>query len=943
MLGAVGLALLMVISAAAAGLLSPTTHPHGSNSLSVRATGSPRPSISRAPADPPVRSTEAYTSSTLRSYGTTGSSTLGLSTVPKVSDTLVLFNNTLVPGNYLAGNGLDPKDAAYDPVNGMLYIAEYGTSNLSIVDPATNLVVGSIPVGGVLAGITYDSGTNELFVSGGGLGLSVIDPTTNTIVATVATSEGPWGLAYDSGAHEVFVADYFSANVSVFSDVTNSLVATIPVGDYPVGVTYDPVLGEIFVGDYSPGQPGVSVINDTSNTVVATISLINDPEYVLYDPLNEDVYVSNLYNLTVLSASTYAVVVNYTLDGFVEEFAFDSGTDQIFASTSDGNVTVVDAANNSLVGNVSLGSGTATGFGGIAYDGAAGEIFVTGQIFNVFVISDSSDTVIANITVGFTPYASAFDSAKDELFETSWQYGDRVAIVSTTTDHLLSYIEVDTGAVAALYDSGRGEIFIAGDSGISVINDTNNSVVATIPAIASAGGMAYDPANGEVFVLDDYGGSISVINDTNNSVVLSPTVVPYAVALTYDSGRGQLFVANAEYGNSSGNVITILNGSTLAFVANVTLAGYGYLLGYDSGAGDVYVSTSYGHLLNISVISDRTDSVLATLPIGALQGGFAYDPTQGEEYATNYAIGDAHIGTNVTVISDATDSIVASVTVGDEPVGASFDAATDQVFVANYGLGTVSIIGQVPGYTATFTESGLPSGTTWTVVLNGSTQSSSGSSIVFPATNGTEPFTVNSVSGYTAAPTSGSLTIEGTSVAKAIQFTATSSGSSPPPTYAVTFSESGLTTGTGWTVDLNGTSKGSTTTLIEFDASNGTETFTVGAVTGYTVAPASGSVTISGAPAGESLIFTSTSSPTSGKNGTGGSGGSSTVLGLPATEGYLLILLIVIILLAVAIVVMRSRRGGNSPPDPNGPAGPGPGASSTPGAPSGTGEPPPPQ
>ena len=41
------------------------------------------------------------------------------------------------------------------------------------------------------------------------------------------------------------------------------------------------------------------------------------------------------------------------------------------------------------------------------------------------------------------------------------------------------------------------------------------------------------------------------------------------------------------------------------------------------------------------------------------------------------------------------------------------DAATDQVFVANYEQGTVSVISQTPGYTATFNESGLTTGTSW--------------------------------------------------------------------------------------------------------------------------------------------------------------------------------------------------------------------------------------
>ena len=81
---------------------------------------------------------------------------------------------------------------------------------------------------------------------------------------------------------------------------------------------------------------------------------------------------------------------------------------------------------------------------------------------------------------------------------------------------------------------------------------------------------------------------------------------------------------------------------------------------------------------NVSVISDSTDSVVATLAIGLQPWGVAYDAAQGEVYIPQAQ------GSNVSVISDTTDTVVATITgVGADLTGAAYDAATGTVYVAD--------------------------------------------------------------------------------------------------------------------------------------------------------------------------------------------------------------------------------------------------------------------
>jgi len=103
-------------------------------------------------------------------------------------------------------------------------------------------------------------------------------------------------------------------------------------------------------------------------------------------------------------------------------------------------------------------------------------------------------------------------------------------------------------------------------------------------------------------------------------------------------------------------------------------------------------------------------------------------------------------------------------------VGVAYDPSNGYIYVTNYGSGTVSIISTpaqaIKTYTVTFTESGLPAGTQWSVTFNGLTKSSTASSITFtgvPAGNYTwnasSIIAVGSGTRYVAQASSGTISV----------------------------------------------------------------------------------------------------------------------------------------------------------------------------------------
>ena len=140
-------------------------------------------------------------------------------------------------------------------------------------------------------------------------------------------------------------------------------------------------------------------------------------------------------------------------------------------------------------------------------------------------------------------------------------------------------------------------------------------------------------------------------------------------------------------------------------------------------------------------------------------------------------------------------------------------------------------------YTLTFTESGLPSDTSWSTTLNNITESSTTNTITFQETNGTYSYAIEtSIPGYKVSPSSGSIRIKGAPVSIAITFTQVK--------YSITFMETGLPSGTSWSVTLNGITESSTNNSIIFNEPNGSYSFAVGTISGYRANTYSGTLTV---------------------------------------------------------------------------------------------------
>jgi YVTN family beta-propeller protein len=309
------------------------------------------------------------------------------------------------------------------------------------------------------------------------------------VTATIPVGHAPSGLAYDSAKGEIFVTNGQDNTTSIISDSTNTVIGTIPVGGYPYGVAYDPAKGEVFVVNLFDNT--VMVISDSTNAVVATIPVGRSP-----------------YN--------------------------------------------------------------------IAYDSARGELFVTNSYDGtVSVISDSTNAVVATVPVGTAPFGVAYDSSKGEIFVAN-QDSNSLSVISDNSNEVVATISA-SGCQFLAYDSGKGEIFVYTDNGVTVISDSTNAVVATNSNLnyeVQIEGLVYDSARGEVFIALHQNNEVVGISDNTNKVVETITVGHLPWVGTYDSGNHAIY-----YGNGGDSTVSVISSaSTTSATPSPSSSGFGSII-----------------------------------------------------------------------------------------------------------------------------------------------------------------------------------------------------------------------------------------------------------------------------------------------------------------------------------------------------------------------------
>lgn len=293
---------------------------------------------------------------------------------------------------------------------GKIYVANWGSNNVSIINGNTNTVVGTISVGTNPFGIGVNPNSNKVYVSNyTSNDVYVINSLTDTLITGTGYPISLAGDLRDVGinpvTNKIYVADeYTGDSIFVVDGVTDTESTVITAGgNYPYGIGVNPLTNKIYVGLW--GATEISIINGTTDSEDYRITSGTDPFDVGVNKSTNKIYIANNGgdDVTVLDGTTDIEITTISLGVSTAPYGIEVNpfTNRIYvAEYGTGMLSVIDGATDTEITTISVGTNPV----GVTVNYYTNRIYVANESSNnVTVIDGSNNSVITTIPVGTNP------------------------------------------------------------------------------------------------------------------------------------------------------------------------------------------------------------------------------------------------------------------------------------------------------------------------------------------------------------------------------------------------------------------------------------------------------------------------------------------------------------------------------------------------------------
>ena len=229
-----------------------------------------------------------------------------------------------------------------------LYVSH--ATKVVVIDTEANTVVGEItPTPGV-HGIAVAPDLGRGFISNGRENKAAIfDLKTLAILSSVETGENPDAILYEPGHKKVYTFNGRGKSATVFDGATGKVEATIPLPGKPEFAVVDVKAGRIY--NNIEDANAIVAIDTATYKVVNTWSIApgEGASGLAIDLANHRLFTVCDKLMVMLDSQTGKVIGTLPIGDGPDAAAYDPGTGYVFASASDGSMTVAKVEKGKLV------------------------------------------------------------------------------------------------------------------------------------------------------------------------------------------------------------------------------------------------------------------------------------------------------------------------------------------------------------------------------------------------------------------------------------------------------------------------------------------------------------------------------------------------------------------------------------------------------------------
>lgn|GEM_PF-948760 len=169
--------------------------------------------------------------------------------------------------------GTSPEAYAFDATGSNLYVGNYDSANVSVINLAQNLVTATIALQSSEPCDFALVGTVLFVACSGDNQVCVIDTTNNTTLPPIKAGFQPFSLTLDQNKARLFVTNFQGGTVTVIDTASRQVITTLTVGNGPSAAKISDSGSLLFVSNYCDKSLSVVDISNGTQQVLGTIDL----------------------------------------------------------------------------------------------------------------------------------------------------------------------------------------------------------------------------------------------------------------------------------------------------------------------------------------------------------------------------------------------------------------------------------------------------------------------------------------------------------------------------------------------------------------------------------------------------------------------------------------------------------------------------------------------
>lgn len=297
----------------------------------------------------------------------------------------------------------------------------------------------------------YESGT-----------VSVIDSKNMILKKTIFINEqsNPTKIVVDSKRHLVFVSDKISGDITVIDGINWQIIASIDIGDSLWDLDINDKNGKLYVSDLIKNE--IIIVDTETLEIIKSIPVSQSPWSVVINQKTNMVYVAS-------GTSEIIHVIDGNTDSLINEInpgmkpwglSINEKSNVLYATSWDSNsIVVIDLQNNQIIYEIPISSGAWQ----MSTNQNNGVTFVSNEHTNELYLLDENSRQFQTITVYDSPQAMIASPISNTVYVTNPLNN---SVSSVTYEYDISELTPRSENIISDSDSVNGELILEVVEGI---------------------------------------------------------------------------------------------------------------------------------------------------------------------------------------------------------------------------------------------------------------------------------------------------------------------------------------------------------------------------------------------------------------------------------------------------------------------------------------------